>query len=366
MHAIDFVPHNGIYLLNHSVGRPPCSSRDTLTAGFLEPWEHGDAEVWPHWLQQVANFRSSVAQLLNTDAEHICPQSNLSSALGKLIHALPKRADKPVVLIHEQAFPSMGFVLQRATELGWQCRTIPAQHDPKAMETWRVAITPDVGAVLITHVHSNTSDLTPVSDIVSLAQANNSYSIVDIAQSVGAVPIDVSAWNADFVLGSCVKWLCGGPGAGFLWAHPQRVADCSPIDVGWFSHENPFEFDIRSFRFASGVLRFWGGTPSVTPYVLAANSIQLLLGIGIDTVRRHNVMLCRQLIEGLDEQQVRSPLNDEQRGGTVVLHFGEQHEAILQRLRDANVRFDSRSTGIRLSPHIYNTRDEIDAVRACF
>lgn len=361
-----FVPHDGIYLLNHSVGRPPVSTRKQLLDRYFEPWENGDADVWPVWLQQIESFRTVLGSLLNAQVKDLCPQTNLSSALTKIVHSLTIRPGKQKILLHEQDFPSMGFVIKRSEKLGYRVKMIPAHADPKDITTWHKFMSDDIGMVLITHVHSNSSALTPVAEITALARQLNIISIVDIAQSVGVVPIDVAAWNADFVLGSCVKWLCGGPGAAFLWVHTDRIEDCEPIDVGWFSHENPFEFDINDFRFADGALRFWGGTPSVLPYVVAANSIALIDNISVETVREHNLAITQAVIERLDPNVVVSPQEPECRGGTLVLDFGEQQTAVARRLEKANVRFDSRATGHRLSPHIYNSANELEVVMDCF
>lgn len=361
-----FVAHDGIYLLNHSVGRPPVSAAAAMREDFFAPWEHGDAEVWPVWLAKIENFRSVLGSLLNGAAEDFCPQTNLSSALTKLVHSFPKRTGKQTLLLHEDSFPSMGFVLQCAEKSGFDISMIPAELDPGDINTWTDHLTDDVGVVLIIHVHSNTGVLTPVADIVADAKQRNITSIVDIAQSAGVVPIDLAEWNPDFVIGSCVKWLCGGPGAGFLWAHPDRVQICAPVDVGWFSHENPFEFDIRNFRYANGALRFWGGTPSVLPYVVAANSVALIQSIGVERIQQHNHELTQSILEALEPDCIVSPSEPERRGGTVVLNFGNKQETVVGRLHRAGIRFDTRSAGIRLSPHIYNNGFEVDLVRDCF
>ncbi|MFT5484934.1 MAG: kynureninase, partial [Halieaceae bacterium] len=271
-----FVRHDGIYLLNHSVGRPPKILQAKLAQSFFHDWESGDAEVWPEWIRQIEGFRSEIARLLNAHIADICPQVNLSSALSKVVHSLPASGSRNILLLHEQDFPSMGFVLQQAQRVGYSVRMIPADQNPQDIEVWRRHLNSEVALVLITHVHSNTSKLLPVAEIASYARTQGVISVVDVAQSVGVVPIDLHEWHADFVLGSCVKWLCGGPGAGFLWANPDVVDRCEPLDVGWFSHANPFEFDIADFRFADGAMRFWGGTPSVLPYVVAAVSIELI------------------------------------------------------------------------------------------
>lgn len=358
-----FVAAPGIYLLNHSVGRPPVSTHDNWLSAFLEPWERGGDKVWPHWLEAIDGFRTALAGLLNGQRANFCPQVNLSSALTKILTSITPPESQRTIVYTEQDFPSMGFVLQQAQQNGYKLHAIPDTADTGHIEAWEQYLCPDAGIALITHVHSNTGKQVPVADICALARSKNIVSVVDIAQSVGVVPIDLGAWAADFVIGSCVKWLCGGPGAGFLWVDSGRLAQCEPTDVGWFSHEAPFEFDIHNFRYAADALRFWGGTPSVQPYVTAANSIRLMQEISVAKIREHNLALTQQIIDAVVQDVLVTPPGAQHRGGTVVLHHREQEQKrVCARLRSAGVDFDVRPTGIRLSPHIYNDVDEIEAV----
>ncbi|MFK8050551.1 MAG: aminotransferase class V-fold PLP-dependent enzyme [Halioglobus sp.] len=366
MDASKFIPHDGIYLLNHSVGRPPVGARDSIANGFFEHWEHGDAEVWPLWIEQIESFRDELATLLNAQAEDFCPQVNLSSALTKVVQALPRATNKNVIVMTEQDFPSMGFVLSQAQKSGFDIRMIPASADTTDLNVWQEYLTDDVCCSLITQVYSNSGTRLPVDKITALTKARDIVSIVDMCQAVGVVPIDLQEWHADVALGSCVKWLCGGPGAGFLWVNPDLVERCQPVDVGWFSHENPFEFNIHDFRYAAGALRFWGGTPSVLPYVLAASSLKVMQNMGIERIQQHNTALTEMLLSSVPGGTAVSPADASRRGGTIILNFGDRQAAIKERLQQASVRFDERSTGFRLSPHIYNTGAEMEVLIDCF
>lgn len=354
----------GIYLLSHSVGRTPADSLQALQRGFLDPWEAGESEPWGNWLPALEAFPRALAQLLNTRPEAICPQVNVSSGLVKLLGARPPAPGRAAVLFSAQDFPSLGFVIEQARRLGFEPRMLPADADVQDSEVWRDALTDDVHAVLVTHAFSNTGQLAPVAEILAMARERGVLGIVDVAQSLGVIPIDLQQWSADAVLGSCVKWCCGGPGAGFLWLSPERSADFEPVDVGWFSHRDPFEFDITHFDYAPGAARFMGGTPSVMPFVLAANSLALVNRIGIRRIRAHNLALGDRLIDGLEPQWLRSPRAPERRSGTVVVSPGD-HEGAIARLREAGVAFDERTAGLRLSPHVYNSAAEIDTVISC-
>jgi len=363
-HAKKFIATEGIYLLSHSVGRPPNTAADALQSNFMQPWVEGDAEVWPAWLACIDQFREALARLFNTTAELVCPQTNLSSGVNKLIASLPMPTGRSTILLSEDDFPSIAFVLQQARHLGYQLKFIPRQENTLDMDVWRRYLTSDVAFALVTHVHSNSGRLQPARDIVHRARACGVVSILDIAQSAGVVPIDLAVIDPDFAVGSCVKWLCGGPGAGFLWVNKDTLERCQPTDVGWFSHEEPFEFDIHQFRYAPDALRFWGGTPSVAPYALAVNSIGIISEIGVDKIRVHNQRLIQQIIDVVDPATVISPAAPEARGGTLVLHVGEHQSQIVEQLRRANIHFDRRASGIRLSPHIYNDLAEINTLKA--
>jgi selenocysteine lyase/cysteine desulfurase len=360
----DFVASNGVYLLSHSVGRPLASSREHLAQGFFAPWEEGAGDPWGSWMASLSGFQAALARLLGGAAQCFCPQTNLSSALGKILFALPKRAGRQKILLSEHDFPSLGYVAQQACKLGYELAFIPATLDHTDPQVWADAMRDCVQWVLITQVQSNTGVQVPVADILPIARQHGVISVVDVAQSVGLLPIDVAKWDAGFVIGSCVKWLCGGPGAGFMWVNPELIEACQPLDVGWFSHENPFEFDIHQFRYHPTALRFWGGTPSVMPYVVAAHSIHYFARLGPAQVRSHNLALTTYLIDNIDPRHLMSPQAVQSRSGTVIVHFGAQQDAVIEQLTRSAIRFDARAFGIRLSPHIYNRPDDIDAVLA--
>ena len=361
-----FIPMAGVYLLSHSVGRPPVGARTAVAQEFFGPWESGDADVWPGWLAAIDRFRAVLGALLNSEPDNFCPQANLSSALTKLLYSLQLQEGRNTLLLTEQDFPSLGFVMNKARSLGYQLKFIPNEANTRDPYLWDNYLSSDVRFALVTHVHSNTGSQVPVSEITALARKRGIISIVDIAQSVAVLPIDLQQWDADFVIGSCVKWACGGPGAGFLWAGSEIMRQCEPVDVGWFSHESPFEFDLHNFRYADGALRFWGGTPSVLPFVVATRGLQLIESIGVATIRAHNLSLTETIMEAVSDSVLVTPRDTAHRGGTVVLDFGEEQSRVVEALVRASVHFDSRPAGLRLSPHIYNSLDDVRVVLDCF
>jgi kynureninase len=365
MHRDDFyVPGPGPYCLTHSVGCLPKLSVDAIHANYLQPWQLLGGDAWESWLTVIAAFKQHLAQLLGGNADDYCPQSNLSSGLAKLLPAIPKTGQRTLLLAAEDSFPSLAFVLQRGSELGFNLRLLARSHDPCNANVWAEALTADVAAVLVTHAHSNTGVVAPVAKIASLCRERGILCMVDVAQSAGILPLSVTDFAADIVLGSCVKWLCGGPGAGFMWINPGLVQHLEPLDVGWFSHADPFEFDVHSFKFAADARRFWGGTPSIAPYAIAAQSMQVLENIGIDAIRAHNRGLMSIFRDGLPAGW-RARIDLGRTGGTICLTVGDALPDVMRALQDNAVRLDCRGTVLRLSFHIYNTAAEAAGIAHC-
>lgn len=360
-----FPPAKSIYLLSHSIGRMPTTAEQAARDDFVVHWQSDAGDIWDHWLGTLGKFNSALASLFHAPANTFCPQSNISSGLSKVIQSLAPEGTRKVILMCENDFPSAGFVLQQALGMGFELRMLPQDADVQDIETWKTELNEEVHTVFVSHVHYRTSIRAPVKDICALARSQGVLSIIDIAQSAGVVPIDLGDWNADVVIGSCIKWLCGGPGAGFLWINPQLIGQLEPTDVGWFSHTDPFEFDINNFEYAADSTRFWGGTPSVVPFAIAANSIKLITDIGVDKVQSHNQNMIERLIEAIDPKSVVSPSGPRPRGGTLVVQ-PDDRAGVEAKLNQIGVQYDARALGIRLSPHIYNTSEEIDAVKDCF
>lgn len=355
----DFCIADGCYLLNHSVGRPLKNMQQYLAKHYFLPWESSNKEPWQQWLPAVEQFTTALGKLFNAPSSQFCPQANLSSGLTKLLMSHPRLQQKNCkVLMAQSDFPSMGFAMQKALPKCAQIIFIPEHENLTDISVWQRYITADIDLVFISHVYSNTGVQAPVYDIVAISKLTNSLSIVDVAQSAGVIPLDLSVLDADFMIGSSVKWLCGGPGAAYLWVNKNQIEYCEPKDVGWFSHQNPFEFDINNFEYNSSALKFWGGTPSVAPYIIAANSIAYFAELTAHKVRVHNLAMLTLIHEQLSEY-VASPMSGDKCSGTAILFFNKQQDHVLTELNKAKVSVDARKFGIRVSPHVYNTQEDV-------
>ena len=347
------VPDN--YFLSHSVGCLPKNVKKKLWRGYLGAWQDKRGEVWPHWLSHLESFRINIANLLHVSPACICPQTNVSSALTKIIHSLPKRNGKTEILLSKMDFPTIGFVVHQARRAGFEVRFM--EGDPTDPDDWARSMRPRTAIVHVTHALSNTCKLLPVQEICEAAKQKDIISIVDIAQSVGIVRIDVKQWLPDFVTGTSVKFLCGGPGACFMYAAPDMIRLCEPVDVGWFSHENPYEMDICNFRYARNAMRFFGGTPSPAPFICADAALRVHQKTGPPYQQVQRMLSI--LSTSVPERFLVSPKDPRLRGGGIVINPPER-KTFEKKLNRRRILHDERSHGFRFSVHGYTSPKEIN------
>lgn len=343
------------YFVSHSVGCLPRTVRDALQQSYLGPWKTGTN--WSEWMPMVEQFRAGIASFLGVSAAAICPQINISSGLTKIIHALPRDPQRNVIVLTRQDFPTIGFVMTLAERAGYKVQFIDG--DPTDLVNWKAAINENTAFVHVTHALSDSSHLLPVADVCALTKRAGAISIVDIAQSLCAVATPVTQWDPDFVLGTGVKFLCAGPGACFLYAKPTRWAECEPVDVGWFSHENPFEMDIMSFRYANDAMRFFGGTPSPAPLICANAAITLWQTLDRTQAQAKIQSHLNHLMEAVPTHWRVSPTDPTQRGATFVVK-PDRSEALAQSLTDHGILHDQRKTGFRFSVHAYTPDRDVE------
>jgi kynureninase len=171
--------------------------------------------------------------------------------------------------------------------------------------------------------------------------------------------------NVEFATGGSVKWLCGGPGAGYLYVRPDLHQKLQPRTTGWMAHESPFAFDT-DLRYASNISRFLHGSPAIPALYAAESGYRIINEIGVDKIRAKNVRQTERLIELALEAgfRVTSPRDPAQRGGTITV-WHEESAAMTRELVRREFIVDYRpGAGVRISPHFYTKDEELDLVIA--
>ena len=226
------------------------------------------------------------------------------------------------------------------------------------------AIDERTAVVAISHVLFRTSQMLDLAPIAQRARAAGALTMIDAYQSIGAVPVDVRALGVDLLTGGSVKWLCGGPGVGYLYAAPRVAARLEPALTGWMGHERPFDFDPGPMRLHAGERRFMNGTPAIPALLAARPGFEIVSEIGVAAIREKSLRQTGRLMALADEAKFRvvSPREDARRGGTVVIDV-PQADHVCRKLLAIDVLLDHRpGVGLRLAPHFYTRDEELDLV----
>lgn len=342
------------------MGALPKGWASAVEQGFSGPWRTDGFEVWTPWFETVDRFKEGLAGLVGARGDDICPQANVSAGISKILFSLPERARRTKIVLTEDDFPTTGFALAQARRHGYELVFLPGGERLADPDAWAPAFQDDVQMVLVTQVYSNSSVLAPCAEIAKKARQRGVFTLFDVAQAAGAVPVRLDEWGADFAVGTSLKYLCGGSGAAWLWADPDVAGRCAPLDVGWFSHADPFEFDIHHFEYAPGAARYTGGTPSIAPLAGACAAHEIIAARGVDTISDYNQALLQRLIDALPADAFLSMTRPGARGCAALIRVRD-YEAAARDLAEAGVAHDTRKGAVRASVHFYNEEDDIDA-----
>jgi kynureninase len=218
--------------------------------------------------------------------------------------------------------------------------------------------------VPISHVLFKSAYIQDVKAIVEKAHRVGALVVLDVYQSVGTVPFSVKELGVDFATGGSVKWLCGGPGAGFLYVRPGLWDKLEPKVTGWAAHRAPFAFEPGEIDYADGIHRFMHGSPAIPALYAAESGYDLINEVGVERIRARSIQQTTRLIGLADEQgwRVHSPRDASKRGGTVIVEVPYAGEVVRElAARDLLVDFRP-GAGIRIGPHFFNTDQELEAV----
>jgi kynureninase len=225
------------------------------------------------------------------------------------------------------------------------------------------AIDEETLLVPFSHVLFKSGFLQDAKAIINRAHEVGAMVVLDAYQSAGTVPFSVTELNADFATGGSVKWLCGGPGAGYLYVRPDLQQTLQPKTTGWMAHESPFAFETE-LKYAPDIRRFLHGSPSIPALYAAESGYRIINEIGVDRIREKSVRQTTRLIALAEEAgfKVTSPKNAAERGGTITVGHDDA-AAITKELIRREFIVDYRpGAGVRISPHFYTSDEELELV----
>jgi len=342
------------YLINHSLGAMPAEAERRLEQ-FAREWMTRGARAWGEgWWESAFRAGDLVGGLIGAPPGSTVMQQNVTVAEAIVLSCFDLKPPRNRIVFEQGLFPSVRYVQQAWARFGAE---VVVCEDAEAVID---AIDERTLLVPVSHVLYRSGEIQPVELVAARAREAGAYVCLDAYQSVGAVPLDVAALDVEFCVGGSVKWLCGGPGAGWLYVRPDVAERLEPAFAGWMGHARPFAFEPEMSP-ASGAARFLTGTPIVAANYAASAGYELIAEIGVDRIRANSMRQTALLVELLDAAgfELASPREPERRGGSVVFQV-PGFEAVQGELARRNVICDARpDAGIRFGPHFFNTDDEL-------
>ncbi len=268
------------------------------------------------------------------------------------------------VVYSSMNFPSVMYVWEERRRAGARIEVVPSE-DGITVDTQRLvdAIDDATAAVPISHVLFKSAYIQDVPAVVEKAHRVGAVVILDVYQSAGTVPLDLTALNVDFATGGSVKWLCGGPGAGYLYVRPDLQDLYEPAVTGWAAHLEPFAFEPGAIRYARGIARYLHGSPSIAPLFQALPGYEMIAEMGVEAIRAKSVRQTSRMVEAARSRgwKVNSPLKAEKRGGSVVIDVSHAHAVAAELVRRRFLVDYRPGAGIRIAPHFYTTDEECES-----
>jgi kynureninase len=354
------------YLINNSLG---AMHRDTKArlAEYAELWDTEGVVAWSTWFPEMTRVADLVGTVIGADRGTTILRQSVSDAIGAVASCFDLSGERNRIVTTAADWPGTHyFWTEHCRRYGGELVVVPYGADGLTIDAQQVADAIDdrTALVSVSLVQFRTSALLDLDPVLDAARRHGAHVVVDAYQAVGAVPVDVAARGIDFCVGGSVKFLCGGPGNGWLTVRPDLVDSLRPSAVGWISHRDPFAFDSGEIDYAPGIGRFAGGTPNVPAAYAASAGYQAIVDVGIDRIRERSQALTQIVVDAALEAgiDVRSPVDPARRGGHVTLDPGEAAHVHTELIRRGFVVDYRPGSGIRIGPHFFTTADECRAV----
>jgi kynureninase len=353
------------YLVSNSLGAMPRAVYDSLHT-YADMWAARGVRAWGEgWWEMNVALGNQIAQIIGAPQNTVSMHQNISIAQGILLSCFDFNGPRNKIVIEEGIFPSVYYVLRGMIPPHIEFCMIPCE-DGITVSVDRIVDAIDERTLLvpISHVLFRSAYILDVQPIIEKAHSVGAMVILDGYHAAGIVPFNVTELNVDFYLAGVLKWMCGGPGGVFLYAREDYLKTLQPGLTGWMAHKRPFGFEVDEIDLREDAFRMLNGTPAIPSLYANKPGVDIIGQVGLENIReksKRQTALLMQLAEaeGFD---INSPRRVEERGGTVTINPPHSYE-VSRELLARNIVIDYREkAGIRVSPHFYNSDDEIRLV----
>lgn len=345
--------------MNNCSQAPQSHATRRAAEEYLDSWG-GIGMAWDVWMEEVEKARAAFARLIGASADEIAVSTSVSQATASVASAMDFAA-RPGVVMSGGEFPSVAHVWRAHQKYGAEIRVTPVRDGVLAVDDYAPLLGKDTAVVSACHGYYQTGFTQDIGAITQLAHEAGAMIYVDAYQTLGALSIDVKAWDVDFLASGNLKFLMGIPGIAFLYVHPRVLPGLEPAVTGWLGRENPFAFDADKLDWSTTARRFDLGTPPVLDAYVARAGMEMLLEVGPAAIEAWNRVLSARLVEGglsrgLDLMGSHDP---QQKAPTTAFRVADAHR-VEANLRQRQVIASARGEALRLAPHFYSRLDDCD------
>jgi kynureninase len=340
----------------------PRRTADRL-AEYAATWAARGVRAWHEgWWEMGKAVGNLLAPVLGVAPGAISMHQNVTVAHAIIASCYRWDASRNRIVMSAHEFPTNLYLFGGFRRYGAEVVVLP-ERDPIRVDTQQLldAIDDRTRLVVFSYVLFRSAFIQDADAIVEKAARVGAHVVADVYQAAGTVPLALGALGVEYAVGGSVKWLCGGPGAGYLYVRPDLAAGLEPAFAGWAAHRQPFAFEADFLDYDAPPERFQSGTPNVPALYAARTGYEVVNGVGVEAIRARSLRLTRLMLDHADARgyRVNTPREDGSRGGTVTFDVPDA-EMVARGLLARNVIVDHRpGAGIRMAPHFYNTASEI-------
>jgi kynureninase len=351
------------YMISHSLGAMPQRARVRMNE-YADAWAERGIRAWEEgWWEMPITVGNLIGRIIGAGDGEVVMHQNVSVCQSIVASCFDWRAPRNKLVTDALNFPSNNYIYHSLERAGARVATA-ASSDGFTLPVERILdlIDEQTALVSVSHVAFRSSYVQDLAAITERAHKVGAMVVADLYQSAGTLPVDVRALKVDFATGGSVKWLCGGPGAGYLYVREDLRAQLRPAATGWVAHEEPFAFAAGPIEYAHDAFRFLNGTPNVPAMYAARSGYEIVNEIGVPAIREKSLRQTTRLMALADEAgfTVNTCRDPKLRGGTVVVDVPNGY-AVTKELARREVLVDYRpQAGIRIAPHFYTTDEELE------
>jgi kynureninase len=351
------------YMISNSLGAMPNRVYETLK-DYADSWAIRGVRAWEEgWWDMAVRVGDRIGSLIGAGRGEISLHQNVTLTEAVVASCFDFRGPRNKVVMVDMEFPSILYFYQEQQRHGARVEIVKSEDGITIpLEKVLAAIDETTLLVPISQVLFRSAFIVDARAIIEKAHRVGAHVVLDLFQAAGTIPVDVRALRTDFAVGGVLKWLCGGPGVGYLYVREDLRAKLRPTLTGWLAHKRPFGFEVGAMDAREDSFRYLNGTPHIPALYACQPGLEILNEVGIERIREKSKRMTQRLIEGAMGRgwRVNTPMDPAQRGGTVSVDCPHAPEVMRELIaREILVDYRPRA-GVRLSPHFYNREDEID------